>query len=75
MVAASQHACGLGVCYGTYALSHNGPIQAGAEKLGICGSLRGRLGTFGRGTPVRLLVRELLGRGGETRGGTQAQTC
>lgn len=56
------------VRYGTYALSHSGPIQAGAEKLGICGSLRGRLGAFGRGTPVRLLVRDLLVSGGETRG-------
>ena len=40
-------------------LSHSGPIQAGAEKLGICGSVRGRLGTLGRGTLARLLVNDL----------------
>lgn len=46
----------------TYVFSHSGPIQAGAEKLGICGSVRGRLGTLGRGTLARLLVNDLPGR-------------
>lgn len=46
----------------TYVLSHRGPIQAGAEKLGICGSVRGMLGTLGRGTLARLLVKDLKGR-------------
>lgn len=46
----------------TYVLSHRGPIQAGAEKLGICGSVRGRLGTLGRGTLARLLVKDLPGQ-------------
>lgn len=45
----------------TYVFSHRGPIQAGAEKLGICGNVKGRLGTFGRGTLARLLVRDLPG--------------
>ena len=43
----------------TYVLSHSGAIQAGAEKLGIGGSVRGRLGTLGRGTLARLLVNDL----------------
>lgn len=43
----------------TYVFSHNGPIQAGAEKLGICGSVSGRLGTLGRGTLARLFVNDL----------------
>ena len=46
----------------THVLSHSGPIQAGAEKLGIGGRLRGRLGTLGRGTLGRLLVIVLSGR-------------
>lgn len=46
----------------TYVFSYSGPIQAGAEKLGICGSVRGRLGTLGRGTLARLLVNDLPGR-------------
>lgn len=40
----------------THVLSHSGPIQEGAEKLGIWGRLRGRLGTLGSGTLGRLLV-------------------
>lgn len=43
--------------------SHSGPIHAGAEKLGICGSVSGRLGTLGRGTLARLLVNDLPGGG------------
>lgn len=43
----------------TYVLSQSGPIQAGAEKLGICGSDRGRLGTLRSGTLARLLVNDL----------------
>lgn len=53
---------------GTYVFSHSGPIQAGAEKLGICGSVRGRLGTLGRGTLARLFVNDLpVSAGGEVR--------
>lgn len=52
----------------TYVFSHSGPIQAGAEKLGICGSVRGRPGTLGRGTLARLLVNDLpVSAGGEVR--------
>lgn len=46
----------------TYVFSHSGPIQAGAEKVGICGSVSGRLGTLGRGTLARLLVSDLPGQ-------------
>lgn len=51
----------------THVLSHRGPIQVGAEKLGICGRLRGRLGTLGRGTLGRLLVIVLLDKKSTTR--------
>lgn len=43
----------------TYLLSHSGPIQAGAEKLGMFGRVKGRLGTLGRGTLARLFVKDL----------------
>lgn len=49
----------------TYVLSQSGPIQAGAEKLGICGSVRGRLGTLRSGTLARLLVNDLPVRVGD----------
>lgn len=48
----------------TYVLSHSGPIQAGAEKLGICGRVRGRLGTLGR-----LLVNDLPSQSAARSGG------
>lgn len=48
----------------TYVLSHSGPIQAGAEKLGICGRVRGRLGTLGR-----LLVNDLPSQSAARLGG------
>jgi len=36
--------------------SYKEVIQVGVVKLGICGRLRGKLGTFGRATLGRLLV-------------------
>ena len=43
----------------TYVFSQSGPIQAGAEKLGICGKVRGSVGTLGSGTFAKLFVNDL----------------
>lgn len=40
----------------THVESYKEAIHVGVEKLGICGRLRGKLGTFGRATLGRLLV-------------------
>jgi hypothetical protein len=40
----------------THVDSYKEAIHEGVEKLGICGRLRGRLGSFGRATLGRLLA-------------------
>lgn len=46
----------------TYVFSQIDPIQAGTEKLGIWGKVRGSRGILGRGTLARLLVNNLPNR-------------
>lgn len=65
------HSAPLGLAAAhTHVLSHSGPIQEGAEKLGICGRL-----TLGRGTLGRLLVIVLKRNERQTKPNDNKERC